>query len=75
VCAPSCSQLPDQCCGWGAETGYDVEQQVRELLALHRPDLFAELEFDSYAESFLAYAPTEAAAQALATEVVKHSEK
>jgi hypothetical protein len=59
----------------GAETGYDVEQQVRELLALHRPDLFAELEFDSYAESFLAYAPTEAAAQALATEVVKHSEK
>jgi hypothetical protein len=62
----------DDLIGWGAETGYDVEQQARELLAGHRPDLLADIEFDSNAESFLAYAPTEAAAQTLANEMIKH---
>jgi hypothetical protein len=64
----------DDLAGWGAETGYDIEQQARELLAGHRPDLLADIEFDGNAESFLAYAPTEAAARTLAKEMIKHHE-
>jgi hypothetical protein len=62
----------DDLAGWDGETGYDVEQQVRELLASHRPDLLADIEFDSYPETFLAYAPTETAARALANEMIRH---
>jgi hypothetical protein len=62
----------DDLAGWGAQSGYDVEEQTRELLADHRPDLLADIEFDSYAESFLAYAPTEATARALAQEMIRN---
>ncbi len=61
----------DDLAAWGARSGYDIEEQTRELLATHDLDLLGNIEFDSNADSFLAYTASETAARALARELIK----
>jgi hypothetical protein len=52
--------------GWAVLDGYRAEDLVRELVIRQAPELLAEVEFDSYHESFCAYVERCDAAERLA---------
>jgi hypothetical protein len=60
---------------WGVESGHDAEARVLELVTDAAPHLLTGLEFDSYAEAFLAYSEDSATAHELAQLIRAHPQR